>query len=255
MTEPELKELNMPIKAISFDFWNTLYVDDKILQRHECRVEFLIDLLNKNGFNKSRSDIADSLKYASEKFDFIWEKEHRTLKAEEGLKFALSELGVILPPEDFGIASKFFEEIILEFPPSLIEGVKEAIPILSKKYLLGITSDTGYSPGRILRKILENDGLLKYFRALTFSDETGFSKPNIKAFLNTINILGVKPEETIHIGDIDRTDIIGAKSIGMKTVLYIGKNGRDKETTSADYVIRSWNEFLEFLRELSNSPI
>ncbi len=98
----------------------------------------------------------------------------------------------------------------------LLPGVRETIPALAAAgYRLGIISDTSLTTGRILRSFLEKDGLLDCFTALTFSDETGYPKPDRRMFESTLAELGADPAQAVHVGDTPRTDIAGAKALGM----------------------------------------
>jgi len=232
----------MPIKAISFDLWNTLYYDYKVnYSRHDMRVKYFREALLRNGYD-GQLDIEGSFKHCWEHFDNVWKNEHRTMNAVELLQIGCKWLGVTLPETDFEDLSAYFEEILLEQPPVLFEGVKEIVPELAKRFKLGITSDTAYTSGRVLRKLLEKDGLLKHFSAFTFSDEVGRSKPHEDAFRSTLSQLGVKPEEAIHVGDNENTDIIGAKRAGMKTVMFKGAYEREMTGTKADYIANDWGE-------------
>ena len=87
---------------------------------------------------------------------------------------------------------------------------------------LGLISNTGMTPGSMFRTYLEQQGMLKYFDALTFSDEVGLSKPSDEIFQLTLRELGAQPEETVHVGDHVVNDIVGAKRCGMKTVWIMG---------------------------------
>ncbi len=135
--------------------------------------------------------------------------------------------------------------------PYLFEGVKESIPELAKHFKLGITSDTAYTSGRTLRKLLESDDLLKYFSAFTYSDEIGRSKPHSDAFKSTLKQFGVKPDEVIHVGDNEDTDIKGAKNAGMSAVIFKGANEREINFTEADYIANDWGELGKILLNLS----
>lgn len=237
----------MPIKAITFDFWNTLYYDHQIMyDRHNKRVNYLKDTLIRNGYD-GELDLEGSFKYCWEHFDKIWKGESRTLNARELVNVGCRWLGVNLPEDEINSVSKYFEEVLLENPPVLFEGVKETIPKLSERFKLGIISDTAYTSGRVLRKLLEKDGLLTYFGAFTFSDEAGRSKPHISVFQSTLNGLSVKSEEAIHIGDNEDTDIKGAIEAGMKAVMFKGAYEREISFTEADYIANDWRELKKTL--------
>jgi len=242
----------MSIKAISFDYWNTLYYDHQVMyDRHDKRVSRLKDTLAKNGYD-SQLDVEGSFKYCWEYFDKIWKDKQKTLNARELLLVGCDWLKITLPEEDIISVSKHFEEVLLENPPVLFEGVKETIPELAKSFKLGITSDTAYTPGRVLRKLLEKDDLLKHFTAFTYSDEIGRSKPHIDAFISTLKQFGTQPEETVHVGDNEDTDISGAIDAGMKSIMFKGAIEREVSFTEADYVANDWGELKKIL--LSHSP-
>jgi putative hydrolase of the HAD superfamily len=48
-------------------------------------------------------------------------------------------------------------------------------------------------------------------------DDTQERKPSGKPFLKVLELLGVGPEEALMVGDWPERDIVGAKSVGMKT--------------------------------------
>jgi putative hydrolase of the HAD superfamily len=244
----------MKITSISFDFWNTIYEDHKhSYERHKERVKYLGDALVKNGYKQyadasSSLNIEESFKYCWDYFDKIWKNEHRTLNAKELLKIGLDYLKADLPENEFNSVADFFGNILLKYPPEIFEGAKEVIPQLTEKYKLGITSDTAYTSGKVLKQLLEKDGLLKYFSGFTYSDEAGCSKPDPKMFRSTMLRLGSKAHETIHVGDNEYTDIQGAKEEGLKTMLFTG-GLKDKNVNSeADYRVDSWKELLEVLK-------
>ena len=110
---------------------------------------------------------------------------------------------------------------------------------------LAIISDTAFSPGSVLKQLMERDGIARYFDHYIFSDETGVAKPHPDAFHKALDGLGGTPEKGVHIGDIERTDILGAKGVGMEAILYRTPDRQHKyaeETTVADYILEEWGE-------------
>jgi putative hydrolase of the HAD superfamily len=90
---------------------------------------------------------------------------------------------------------------------------------------LGIVCDVGLTAAPTLRDRLQGFGLLGYFDAWAFSDETGWYKPAEGAFRPALEGLGAAPEEAAHVGDNARTDIAGARALGMVAVQYTGLSG------------------------------
>ena len=116
------------------------------------------------------------------------------------------------------------EETILEKPPPLVENAKNVLEKLSSDYRMGIISDTGITPGRILRIVLEDAHVLGFFKATVFSDETGYNKPHKVMFETALKSLGGTPSEALHIGDLLETDVAGARSMGMK-IVWLNRDG------------------------------
>ena len=97
---------------------------------------------------------------------------------------------------------------------------------------------------------LEKDGLLPYFSTLTFSDETGFPKPDPRMFGRTLAGLGALPRESLHVGDTPRSDIAGALGVGMYAVRFAAVNDT-ADPPEAHAVIRDHRELRDLLPSLS----
>jgi putative hydrolase of the HAD superfamily len=191
------------------------------------------------------------MKASWEYFNNIWLNEQRTPALTETAEFFWKRFA--LPDDDVAIKNiaRHFGEAIIHHPPQLMSGVKDALQILSKKYNLGIVSDTGFSPGIVLRELLKQNELYDYFNAFSFSDETGVSKPHPKAFITALDQIKCTTEESLHIGDIEQTDIIGAKKLGMKAIRFMGDPtvalSEEPIATIADFEANSWGGIVEIL--------
>jgi putative hydrolase of the HAD superfamily len=76
------------------------------------------------------------------------------------------------------------------------------------------------------------------FDWFSFSDEVGVYKPHETIFHHALTGMGVEdPTRVAHIGDLRRTDVAGARAMGMVSVRYRGVNddaSPDRNTTSAE---------------------
>lgn len=172
-----------------------------------------------------------------------WISEHRTLTAAERVGKILTRLEACMAEDAMAELVRAYEEGILERPPVLIEGAREAVERLSRRFRLGIISDVGFSPGRVLRRVLEQNGLLGYFDSLIFSDEAGHSKPHIEVFKQAAARLDASPREIVHVGDLEHTDIVGAKRAGCAAVRFAGVTRmKEGEETAADFVIHDMKD-------------
>jgi 5'-nucleotidase len=104
---------------------------------------------------------------------------------------------------------------------------------------VGVICDIGLTPSTVVRKLLDRDGLARFFDDMSFSDEVGHYKPARAIFEHALSRLGdVPPERAAHVGDRSRTDIGGAASMGMISVRYNGiYEDEELPATEADIVV------------------
>ncbi len=236
----------MPITTVTIDFWNTLFDSSNGIGRNNARQRSLIQTIDRHGITIMGDEYQAAVEAAWAMFHEVWNKEHRTPTPKELVEYIWNFLKL---PEDLQAVERLvveFGESILQAPPMIISGVKEALQILKEKYTLAIVSDTGFSPGSVMKILMKKNNIFDYFTAFSFSNETGVSKPNPKAFSSALDILGCSPANAVHIGDIERTDIAGAKALGMKAILYKGDqtaflNVDNPEITAADASAHSWS--------------
>lgn len=245
----------MRIKVVTIDFWNTLFDSSNGNERNLYRISEMKNEISRMGKFIPEEKYNDILKESWEYFNDIWRNQLRTPTADESRKFFWEKLNL---PED-GEATerilKTFAESILYYPPNLVKGAKEALEELSKDYRLAIISDTGFSPGSVLRRLLYENDILSYFCSFSFSDETEVAKPHAQAFLKILEELDVEPHNALHVGDIEDTDIKGAKAIGMYAVRFNGDptaslNLNKANNTIADFMSDSWKEIVAFIKSL-----
>ncbi len=240
------------LKLITFDYWNTIFDSSNGIERNNIRRNALAKELSEYGFLDK--DFDNMTKEIGEYFNRIWVEKQITPKTIDMLNYIWGKYKIPENSEKKQYLREIFENVVLLYPPKLNPNVKETISKLEEKYLLGIISDTGFSPGTILKSLLNTEEILHYFKYFSFSDETGYSKPNINAFSYILKQANVLPDNAIHIGDIERTDIVGAKAVGMKAIKYIGDetsliyNVKDK-ISLADFSSNDWNEIYNWINE------
>ena len=243
----------MAIKAISFDFWNTLFTEQPggFALYQQTRRRLLREAIREAGeFTDEQLDRACLLE--AELHFQVWREEHRTIPTTERVGKILTHIEVCLPDDVLASLVSAYEEGVLERPPVLIAGVREAIKELAGNYRLGIISDVGFSPGRVLKEILRREGLLEAFDSLVFSDEAGRSKPHRKVFERTALMLAADPREIVHVGDLEYTDVVGAKAAGYHAIRFTGATPiNEDETTTADRVTADFTEVPRLVRELA----
>ena len=175
---------------------------------------------------------------------------HVGVPVEVGMKELASALDFTLDAEEIAALVSVMGASFLASPPRQIPHVKPVLERLSAKYPLGIVSDSALTPGTFVRKLMERDGILPCFQAFTFSDETAHTKPEVAQFHATLAQLGAEPVEAVHIGDIFRTDIVGAKNAGMKAIRFCGFNRSERNDSLSDAVVDDYRELEEVVERL-----
>ncbi len=241
------------IKAVTIDFWNTLVEPGNGLLRKQTRVQAVCAALVASHYPVSQEAVIRAIDGVYPVFERIWFEKQRTLRPSECVALIWDQLHIDMLESLHETVVRAFEQSILSDPPILLEGVREAVRGLADEYKLAVISDTSITPGFVLKELLERFDIASCFHCFVFSDETGVSKPHELAFRTALTALRADPSESVHIGDIERTDIIGAKSIGMKAILFRGiKNNiyqTENAATLADAQASDWRDATNIIAE------
>ncbi len=236
----------MPIQAITFDFWRTLfYASSKSQERKALRVRRLSDLLG-----LPAEQIAPAFKQVSNEFMRVHIMEQRTPPPADAVPMLCAQLGVPVPDGKFDALLAAITDTFDEHPPDPIPGALEAVRAAAAIVPAGLISDTGLTPGSQIRALLERENFAPHFSSFSFSDEVGVAKPQSAMFHHAAAGLGVTAHELLHIGDLEPTDVAGAINVGAVPALFAGDNTRYIEGTRAHHVYRSWQEFIDALPAL-----
>jgi putative hydrolase of the HAD superfamily len=237
------------LRVLTFDFWGTLYENAYARDERLCQLD---DMLVRHDQARSWEEMDAAYSHARSVWDRIWRDEQRSMTIGRWLDELLGCLGVDLPGDARAQLGQTIQEIYLfGDTPRPVDGVTEVLPGLAQRYTLGLISDTGLTPGRVLRTVMQRDGLLAFFRVLTFSDELGIAKPKPKPFHYTLNLLGAEPDEAAHIGDLPETDLRGARQVGMKAILFLGVSERQDGRRLADAAFEDYAELERLLERLA----
>lgn len=212
-----LEHIRSQIRAITFDFWGTL-IDDTDLpvgtpSFSRQKQQYFRQVVAAHGYNLTNAEVEAAYRRVYAHFDRLWEQ-GLGFGAQDGIRFLLAQLRIELPDEVVEDLIRFHEEVVNQTTLKTFPGVPEAVRDLSRRYRLGIISDTAWTPGRVLRQQLARHGLDVYFQTMIFSGEIGYCKPNPRLFQAAIQALDVQPPQCLHIGDLQATDVRGAKEFG-----------------------------------------
>ncbi|MFP6582505.1 MAG: HAD family hydrolase [Candidatus Hydrogenedentota bacterium] len=236
----------LPIQAITFDFWRTLfYTHVNFQERRDARVRALVAITG-----CEPADAKAALKAQEQEFLRIHIAEQRTLMPAAAIPLLETHLDTTFCASKTQAICDAIEDVTLEHPPAPIEGALEAVQAAAERVPVGLISDTGLATGKTITQLLENNGFGGLFTSMTFSDETGVAKPQPAMYHHASENLAVPVESLLHIGDLEPTDIHGALSLGAHAALFGGDNDRFVGNTKAHHTFTDWPSFVEKLPEL-----
>lgn len=247
----------MPIKAVIFDLFDTLlpvsggdaFYEPALQKIHKGLLDKGVKVSFEE-FKRVYFEVRDKLYIETAS---TLEEPHFKVRLSRTLKKLGYDFDVSHPVVDEG-AKAFAEEFKRYI--SLDNETVEVLQKLHGKYKLGIVSNI--SIPELVWELLEEFDLKRYFDTVIISGEVNRRKPHPEIFEKALKNLGVKACETLFVGDTLSTDIKGAKSIGMYTVLIKRTNStktlfwssKEKTQIQPDKVITRLNEILELLKGL-----
>jgi putative hydrolase of the HAD superfamily len=223
---------------VTFDCWSTLIVSIDGARPHARRVRALEVTASDHGQVAARPDAERALERAWALHFEHW-SHGRASDARSIARGALAELGVLeesaVEQVTAGLSDAVQPEDIRALPGAraLLERLGEV------DVRAALICDTGLTPGVGVRRLLDSVGLLDRLDATIFSDETGLPKPAPEIFAEALAILGVEAEDALHVGDLRRTDVAGARRAGLRTVRIRSAHDDESDHPEADSVVDS----------------
>jgi putative hydrolase of the HAD superfamily len=204
------------IKAVFFDLYQTL------VRYEPPREEIETKVLKDFGIETTPETLVRPIIAADE---FIYnEIARRPLSARsQEEKFALyaQYQAILLREAGIEYDPKIMPKLIAAMQQSrmdlvLFDDVAPALTDLAAKRLtLGLISNIEQDMTGTLTKL----GLYTWLKTIVTSMDAGASKPRPEIFREALRQAGVKPAESIYVGDQYNVDIVGARVAGMKGIL------------------------------------
>ncbi|OGS56678.1 MAG: hypothetical protein A3K60_02265 [Euryarchaeota archaeon RBG_19FT_COMBO_56_21] len=227
------------ITAVTFDLWDTLIKEhpggsDRVAK---LRIEGIGKILSEKGAIHSLEEIQSAYQETGDFLAMTWSK-RRDMSARDQVLFMLSsvdaKLASRLSAHDMADIERIYSESILDNPPVLLAGAEKALEeVRGAGYRMGLISNTGRTPGSVLRILMDRMGILEHFDVTTFSNEIQVRKPAEMAFMATLDRLKVVPRAAVHIGDDPESDVEGAKRCGMKAIQILAGDERPSDMADA----------------------
>lgn len=238
------------IRAVTFDFWNTVMWEEPGSLRRE-RFAAWREQLDDSG--PRQDDLETAHDAAHRAYESAW-KENRQYRVPDAVRQIADELRLDEDDSLRQVLAEGFDEGGRRAAVHASDGVHECLRTLKASDIgIAIVCDIGLTPSYVVRELLQREGLLGFFDHLSFSDEVGDYKPAAGIFEHALRGLGgVEAADAAHVGDRRRTDVGGAIAMGMTAVRYNGVyEDPEVDAPDAPYVI---SHLSELPRVLDVSP-
>jgi HAD superfamily hydrolase (TIGR02253 family) len=228
----------MVIRAILFDVDNTL-IDFMKMKRECCKAA--IDAMIAAGLKMSEKDALELLYKLYEihgiESQRIFQQFTKKIYGKEN--YRLIAHGVIA-------YRKMRESYLVPYTNVIHTLIK-----LKKNYKLAIVSDAPVMEAWMRIVTL---GLDPFFDAVVTMADARKQKTSTAPFKVALKKLGIKPEESLMIGDRITRDVNTAKKLGIKTVYarYGDENPPLKGKSGADFEINNISEMISVVKKLEN---
>ncbi|NQW23587.1 MAG: HAD family hydrolase [SAR202 cluster bacterium] len=234
------------IKAVSFDFYNTLvrfWPPLEEIQQAAC---------HELGLTVHEDDITHG--YAVADVFFNRENEERPLSFrsdEERLEFFGRYEQMILETAGISVSMDLARRVwkmAMSVPKDFIPFI-DTVPALEQLHEAGYKLGVITNLRRDMDELFQRLGLASHLDFKVSSEEAGIEKPHPDIFRAALKKIGAAPEEVVHVGDQVRSDVMGAKDVGMHAVL-IDRSGYSPDTVDCP-TIASMSELLELVKGLN----
>lgn len=233
--------------VVTFDCWQTLLYEADWPTAHSLRVQALARAAAEGGRAVSVAEAARAFDGAWQRHMQLWSEGVATGAREIGV-WALADLGLREPYLALEHLVRAHEEASHSSSVAALDGARVTLEVLSRARVpCALVCDTGLTPGRVVREHLERLGLLELLEVQIFSDEVGVPKPHPESFEAALRPLGAKPHRALHVGDLRRTDVAGARALGMRSVRITARHDDQSDLPEADFVVASHAELRSLL--------
>ena len=97
--------------------------------------------------------------------------------------------------------------------------IREAPAALDDLRRLGLRLVVVSNSNGTVARLLETIGLARHLDAIVDSAVVGAEKPDPRIFRHAADLVGVRPEEAVHVGDLYSVDVLGARAAGCQAIL------------------------------------
>jgi len=124
------------------------------------------------------------------------------------------------------LPESFFRDVDLAFRQrSAFYVFPDVLPALDAMQAAGLRLAVVSNWGWAAPELLQTLELARHFEVLSISARVGYQKPHPAIFEHALGLLGIGPDQAVHVGDDPAADVVGARRAGIEPIL-IDRRGR-----------------------------
>jgi putative hydrolase of the HAD superfamily len=231
------------VKAVCFDFWETLFAfltPQELEEVRGIRVKEFSRMLA-----VSPTAVENAFSQVIEDMNREREASGLEVPLHEVIRRVVATLGMDNAPLEE--LEEVYVKAVFERMPGPLPGALEVVDTLKRDGLgLAIISNTIH--GRIEKELLKIYGMEGSFHVALFSSEVAYRKPRPEIFHMALRGMEVDPAQALHVGDTPVADVVGALGVGMRAVYFDMQGiGYPEELPKPHHIISRLTEVLELL--------
>jgi putative hydrolase of the HAD superfamily len=209
------------IRAVAFDLWETLITDTPALSRRQerQRLDRLEQTLRAHGYAATAERIESAYRDTWRRCHELYWSNDDDVPCRRQIDHMLEALELdprTFPADALGQLEDAYAEAVVTIPPQTVPYAAESVVALRERgHRIGLISNTGRSPGRALRRVLDDLGIGQSIHVMIFSDEHGACKPRRSIFEALRERLALPFDEIAFVGDNIYADVHGSMQCGM----------------------------------------
>jgi putative hydrolase of the HAD superfamily len=207
------------LKAVAFDLWETLITNSRDSSRLQeaARIFEVHRLLAEVHSPLERESVAGASRALWDRcYELYWSRD-LDIPTRRQIEHLLEELAMDLDdPHLLDRLESAYGEAIFAAPPEPMPHAIDVVRQLRADGMqIGLISNTGRTPGSVLRRLLDQLGFGDLIDVMLFSNEEGVCKPVDAIFGKLRDSLRCTAGEILFVGDNVDVDVYGAKRSGM----------------------------------------
>jgi HAD superfamily hydrolase (TIGR01549 family) len=231
----------MPIKAVLFDMFDTLMLIEKDHGFYAPAMQRMYHYVNEQGidvpFEKFEQTYISERDKIFAQADATFEEPHFNVR----MAATLQALGY-----NYDVSSPIITEATSEFYSEFMKFVRIdpdtplTLQKLHKKYHLGVVSN--FAIPECVLSLLHESKIDRFFEVIIISGAVNKRKPHQDIFKRALDMINIKAEEAVFVGDTIEADVEGAKATGMKAIYIERRTQKPSKKYNPDSTIKRLSE-------------